>query len=186
MIHAIGDSHVELNFRNDDRFKVHHIGPITMYHIGKHGLTLPEPMDKIVYSFGEIDVRCHIIKQREISKQSVENIISNLAFNYVQKLIEITPDNSKAVALSVIPPTNFGYNAIFPKVGTLAERIMVRIMLNIALEKYCKDTVLTFVDPYEGFADSNGVLRYDMSDGDVHVGDSFKHIVADKVAGVFA
>jgi hypothetical protein len=73
VIHAIGDSHVKLNFGGDPRIVVHHLGPVTMRAVSKDGrnnISLKElgivDGDSVIWCFGEIDVRCHIIRQRDI------------------------------------------------------------------------------------------------------------------------
>jgi hypothetical protein len=189
LIHTIGDSHAKLNFEGDTRFAVHHLGPLTMYRVGIDGEWLiglkelgVKDLDWIVWCFGEIDVRNHIIKQRDGQNTTVEKIINPLADNYVQTIFNLAPNNSNMI-LAVIPPTDNSNDAGFPRVGLLYERVHARNKLNTALEKYADQWGLVCCDPWEPFTNQDGSLRADMSDGNVHVGPEYKNLVAGKVLG---
>ena len=188
MIHTIGDSHAKLNF-NDARFTIHHLGPLTMYRVGIDGewiISLKElgikDLDWIVWNFGEIDVRNHIIKQRDGQNTTVEKIIAPLADNYIQTIFNLARNNSNMI-LAVIPPTDNVGDKTLPKTGELYERVHARNKLNTALYKYADQWGLVYCDPWEPFTEQDGSLRKDMSDGGVHVGINYAHMVVENVMG---
>ena len=85
------------------------------------------------------------------------------------------------VILAVIPPTDRGQNEAFPKIGSLKERIDARNLLNVALEKYCRPLGFAYLDPFGPFEDSNGALKAEMSDGNVHCGPAYAPLIVEKV-----
>ena len=69
IIHTIGDSHSSFGWKTINNVKIHHIGAKLCYSFGKKGfddyniLQEIECGEVVVFCFGEVDCRCHIIKQ---------------------------------------------------------------------------------------------------------------------------
>jgi hypothetical protein len=190
VIHAIGDSHVRFNFEAATRIHVCFLGPVTMHRIardGRNALSLKglgiHRNDVMVWELGEIDVRCHIVKQRDLRREPMERIAESLARDYLHSVeaIQAEIDGLKTVILAVIPPTDRGQNEAFPKIGSLKERIDARNLLNVALEKYCRPLGFAYLDPFGPFEDSNGALKAEMSDGNVHCGPAYAPLIVEKV-----
>ena len=112
VIHAIGDSHAKLNFGGDPRFVVHHLGPVTMHAVGRDGRNNISPKelgvvsgDTVIWCFGEIDIRCHIIRQRDLLNENISSIVDLLAMRYINSIIDIQHGlEVKTIVLAVIPP----------------------------------------------------------------------------------
>ncbi len=187
---AVGDSHAISNFGSDPQIHVRHLGSITMHRIardGRRAISLKGMgiyrRDIVIWCLGEIDVRCHLIKQRDLQRIPLEALTDSLARDYLRSIASIQAEigELKTVILAVIPPTDRGENPAFPKVGNLEERIQARVLLNAALEKYSGAEGFLYLDPYGPFADSTGALKLDMSDGKVHSGRSSAPLIIHKV-----
>jgi hypothetical protein len=192
VIHAIGDSHVKLNFGGDPRIVVHHLGPVTMRAVSRDGRNNISPKelgivngDSVIWCFGEIDVRCHIIRQRDILNENISSIVDILAMGYINSILDIQHGMEvKTIILGVIPPTDLIYDANYPRIGALYERVWARNTLNKSLENYCILHDFIYLDPYKEFTDGTGALISNMSDGQVHVGNAYAYLVVEEVMRV--
>ena len=189
-VYAIGDSHAKYDFGAEPGIRMCYLGPVTMYRISRDGrkvLSLKElgvvRGDALIWCFGAIDVSNHLIKQRDRQGAAVEQIADVLARNYLRSVAEIGAEigGLRMVILAVIPPTDQHLKFDIPSAGTLAERVESRTLLNAALEKYSRERGFAFVDPFESFQDSDGVLKPGMSDGNVHCGPKYVHLIVEKV-----
>jgi hypothetical protein len=192
-IHVIGDSH-SLEFSKIPECMVHWIGPITMHRIGRDGLNAlnlkqfnVQESQAVVFAFGEIDVRCHIGKQRDQKGRPLEEIIHHLAINYIHTILKNRQQYKQltCIVYSVTPPTNQGYNPQFPYYGSLQDRIHLSSLLNAKLALLCQLTGILFLDVYEDYADQNGTLLSHLSDGSVHIHPLYFHPIQRKLNQIF-
>lgn len=182
-IHIIGDSH-SFEFNLIPGCIVHWVGPITMHRIGRDGLfslnvshfNIQEG-EVVIFAFGEIDVRCHIGKQRDLKLRSIEEIINNLANNYLYRILELKScyKNLTCIVYSVTPPTNAHFSELYPYYGDLEDRVNITKLLNTKLAEMCHFQNLLFLDVYEDYANSDGTLNFLLSDGNVHI-NSYQYI----------
>ena len=182
-VHVIGDSHSHFSFTGVENCIIHWLGPITMHRVGKKGLRLIDVRkfdikegDTVIFVFGEIDVRCHIGKQRDLRHRNVEHIIENLVQNYIKTLL----DNRNLfthlhyVVCSVLPPTNQSYNPQLPIHGSLQDRIFFTNRLNRRLHEAATAVGLHFLEIPKAYAIGEGYLDPLLSDG-VHIGPGKNH-----------
>lgn len=192
-VHIFGDSHSKACFRFDGspydhifidngfeiHFFVHWLGPKTMHSVGRDGLNALNlkkygvlENDVTVFVFGEIDVRCHIGKQRDHAKRTLEEIIDTLVRNYVKTINQNRAfyRNINCVIVGIVPPTNQTFNAMFPFYGTLEDRVRITRQMNDKLRNVCIQNNIKFLDVYSIYADTDGSLRPSLSDQTVHVG----------------
>lgn len=198
LIHIIGDSHAFFNFASAEKIAeksyhsikitrnqmaipvslvIHWLGPRTMYRVGREGLKdlnikkwgIQEG-DVIIYVFGEIDVRCHILKQRDQGR-SLDDIIDQVVDRYLDALSANKQQYNSLVTIvcSITPPTDQAENKDFPIYGTLSERIQVTRDINKLLNKRCKERGFLFLDSYPYYSSEDGDLREELSDGSVHI-----------------
>jgi hypothetical protein len=129
-----------------------------------------------VFSFGEIDVRCHSAKWFCGSDGGAAGS-ERLASAYVvaaRRTVASAGDHCVAVLLAVPPPSEEGCNnPKAPFVGSLLERASATFALNSALQAACEDSggevLFTGVDTFAFARDAAGTLRKDCGDGHVHV-----------------
>lgn len=211
-VHVFGDSHsvgcfradnTEFNSRSFDYtfnyhdlkipFSIHWLGPKTMHRIGRDGLGILNVKkyhvlenEVVVFIFGEIDVRCHIGKQRDQAKRALEEILDTLVGNYVKTIIKnrVFYNNINCVIVSVMPPTYSG-NPSYPCYGTLEDRIDITKQLNSKLREVCLLTDIKFLDIYDIYANPNGSLNEALSDQGVHVGVNQNHPIKEALVNMF-
>jgi hypothetical protein len=130
IIHVFGDSHASFSYSEDKiflpkseffeyssqfkkiKFKIHHLGPKTIWGFSKNYFDLGryrvQRDDVVVFCLGEIDIRCHILRQADLQKKTIEEIYSlvlNKYLNAISKSLRKTKP-LLCVIQSIIPPTN--------------------------------------------------------------------------------
>lgn len=182
MIHTVGDSHAQLIYRGLPGVVTREMRSPTMYRVGRPDDTLIAdevlslnltPADVLIIACGEIDCRVHIKKQIELQGVSLEALAHELVDHYIAKAKSL-PNNGARVAITAVPPpvpTGKIYHAgvLLPLEGSDAERVAYTTTLNRMLAAGCAANGLAFVDVYTPYADADGLLRPELSDGSVHI-----------------
>lgn len=177
IVHAIGDSH-QGEFSQIPGCACRWLGSITMHRVGRDGLNIVNlPMlgvqnnDAVIYCFGEIDVRCHIGKQRDVYHRDLDEIIDTLATKYIETILtnEFFYDQITSIVYSVTPPTDGHFNEHYPFWGPLEDRVEISKKLNQRLKELCEESDILFLDVYEAYANPDGTLNRALSDGTVHI-----------------
>lgn len=194
-IHVIGDSHTK-EFAQVQGCIIHWIGPVTMHRIGRDGISFLnlknlgiQENQIAIFSFGEIDVRCHIGKQCDHYNRSLDEIIETLVQNYIQTVLlnRQLYHNLTCIIYSVTPPTgpdSQTFNYLYPHYGSLEDRINISKKLNTRLSSACKDTGVPFLNVYDDYALDDGSLNPALSDGNVHINDSLNIPIVQKLAQI--
>lgn len=173
----------------DFRFHINWLGPVTMHRVGRDGLSFLDisrfnvnPNDIAVFVFGEIDVRCHICKQRDVQHKTVDEIIDLLVLKYIKTVNDNKNmvRNLQCIVLNVIPPAEF-FNPSFPSYGSLEDRIDCTIKLNKKLSEECSNNNIKFLNTFDYFATQKGDLSRFLSDGTVHIAMYNNGIIKDKL-----
>ncbi len=211
-IHVFGDSHASACFSNTQTgliatetsdffykknllsltipFTITNLTPRTMFRVGRdgiNGLSVKDygvqDGDVVVFLFGEVDVRCHIGKQRDVYGRELNVIIDELAQSYIKTMIENRQRFSslRMVIVSVIPPSDQHYNPQFPSYGTLQDRVAITRHLNRVLQFYAFKNDILFLDIYSYFAQHDGSLNVMLSDGTVHIHQLHNKIIREKL-----
>lgn len=181
VIHTLGDSH---SYKGWNNFIIkHHIGPKLCYSIG-----LNKPLfnlqsfcnndDIIIFCLGEIDCRNHVHKHIT-ENLSYQNIIDNIIINYFDTIhLNIISSNirfKKICVFNVVPPViNDGsiHNDEFPILGSDLDRLNYVLYFNSKLKEFCHKFNYLFFDVYDKYSDNNGFLNKELSDNNVHIGNS--------------
>lgn len=153
---------------------------VTMHRVGREGLGFlnirhhrVKEGDVAVYIFGEVDVRCHIGKQRDQSKRTLDEVINTLATNYINTISQNSRQFNKLITVvaSVIPPIEGEGRTSpdYPFYGTLQDRTQVTQKLNSQLKELCTENNFLFLDIYSLFCNSQGSLNSDYADHAVHI-----------------
>ena len=177
-IHTFGDSHCKHGWQMMNGVVAHHVGPVLCHTFGtdlsrftlrdhefRHG-------DTIVFSFGEIDCRCHVYKQSTEIRPYTQ-VIDSLVHNYF-KSIQIRTAGIpfyRICVYNIVPPVRKDTfeDTDYPCRGTDDERKMYVQYFNKKLKEYCIQYEYMFIDVYDDFADADGFLQTDLSDGTVHI-----------------
>lgn len=193
-IHIIGDSHthsfinlgyLEHNWATEYQdklilvpYQIHWMGPVTMHRIGRDGLSYfnikdynVQENDDLVFVFGEIDVRCHIGRIADKKSLKLDDVINDLANNYVKTIIKNREQFEKinCMVFNVLPPTKFYSNFYFPYYGSLEDRVLITNKLNLKLKELCYQFDLKFIDIYDLYTDSECKLNLLLANNDPHL-----------------
>lgn len=178
---TLGDSHCMVPHSSSIRY--YNIGPETWWRVqdleyyksfissliaNKHFEILET--DIIIWSLGEIDIRCHFNKQINEYGKEEDSFIENLIKNGITNLKQIYQPLG---FLGVVPPVRrneVNYeNTLYPFRGSDEERLRWTVKLNSILETYCIENDIPFINTYDDHCDENGFLIKDISDGEVHI-----------------
>lgn len=179
-IHTIGDSHCMNGWTKTIK---HHLGPLLCYSFGKEKLNRCDIRkfgikdgDTIIFCLGEIDCRCHIHKHitDQVSYQDIINNIVNHYFEAIELNVSISKIKLKNICVfNVVPPIqkhNTMENPKYPYLGSDEERKEYTLYFNQKLKEKCLEKKYIYFNVYDHYADENGFLRKDLSDGNVHIG----------------
>lgn len=182
MIYTTGDSHADWTYHDIPGCVVHSVSMITMHRVGRmddnlipdYVASLPlTPSDTLILACGEIDCRCHIKGQTERRGLSVEAITLELAENYLERAVTLPLRGARVAITSVPPPipagTVYYAGVILPVEGSNEERADYTTTLNRQIASACEKRGVPFIDVYTPYADANGLIRTEDSDGSVHI-----------------
>jgi hypothetical protein len=207
---VFGDSHARYCFTNDGSFiplekstylyksgtteqkvvfHINYLGPITMHRIGRDGLKFlnlkkftVSDHDRVVFVFGEIDIRCHIGKIRDKNLLNLDTIINQLVINYlltIEKNIALFK-NIQAIVMAPIPPIPNQENALWPMYGTIEDRINITHKMHKILKHECDKRKILFLSMHDELS-VNNILNFAISDRSVHVHPKYNYIIKNKL-----
>lgn len=177
-IYVFGDSHSAYCFECLDGALIHWLGPITMHRIARDGVAFISKLvkrfqddDVVLFTVGEIDIRCHLLPISVDKQTSVEDIAQDLAKRFIEKLVSFRLTNPSVKIVVVQPPfpADRRPNPDLPFTGTIEERVHIHNVLGDHLEKLCDRSGLFFLKMPSRYMDRNGVLRRKYSDDGVHI-----------------
>lgn len=184
-IHTIGDSHCQFGWPSvQQKIITHRIGPTLCYSFGKDpiGRCPIQTMgiqkgDTVIFCLGEIDCRCHIHKYVQQGVYYI-NIIEEIVESYfraISFLIDFLGLSLKQVGVyNAVPPVVKGTvpeNPDYPYLGSDQDRLLYTRFFNYKCREKCLEYGYVFFDVYEKYADDDGFLKQDLSDGNVHIRD---------------
>lgn len=196
-IHVFGDSHacycfsssedfegtinrsfeysVQLKEEKKVKFFVHWLGPKTMHGFTKSEINLEsfevKEGDVCCFLLGEIDVRCHILKQSNLKNLAVHQVVDELLNRYFIKLENLKKGYKyiRYVLVSIVPPSDFTYNPEYPIIGSLTDRIFVSQLVNKKIRNWCAENFYIFLDVYDHYSDREGALLFSKTNDGLHV-----------------
>ena len=186
MLFINGDSHVAWGLKNLS-IPNNNLGQqsITMHRCGRDNRIynfssdIHDENSILLFSHGEIDCRCHIQKQIDKGRNEDE-IITSLVTNYFSAILNNVGKYYKIIVVPVIFTTNMYEfekrklnNSNHPFVGTDYDRVRFTSKINNLIIEQCKINNFIVFDPYdkEIYEDEIGCLKYELSDGHVHIKD---------------
>lgn len=149
-----------------------------MHRVGRDGLLVlnfkkngVRENDVVVFAFGEIDVRCHIGKQRDLFHRDLNEVIDTLVSNYLSTINENRRlfKNLICIVYSVTPPTDNASAPNFPIYGSIEDRVFITKCLNERLAQICRRKNVGFIDVFHDYSNLDGTLNLKISDGNVHI-----------------
>lgn len=186
MIFIYGDSHAKFSFRglkynHQNCFEV----SVTMHRVGRDRV-IPnfsnlnhDENSILIFAFGEVDCRCHIMKQKLLGREE-NDIMNELVQNYFDCISNNITKFKAIIVCGIIPPTekddyeriNGAIKHEFPFVGTDEERSHFTQKMNHLIKDHCEGRGFHYFYPYNKYIRENGCLKYELSDSCVHIGDN--------------
>jgi hypothetical protein len=177
-IHTLGDSHCYFGW--DDSVKVHGVGPILAYSVANGRLDTIDILslelndnDTLIFSFGEIDCRCHIYKYVNLNNtyQSVIETIVDKYLEAVQNFIKKCNKKIRVGIYNVIPPKKIatGDNPEFPFLGTSEERLQFTRYFNKCIKSTVEKYNFMYINILDKYTDEEGYLIPELADNSVHI-----------------
>jgi hypothetical protein len=136
-------------------------------------------IDFVLYIFGEPDIRIHFDKQINILNRNEDEVIETLCKNYIQKLLEITPINTKIVIRYILPQRIYSmFGSVYTPNGSIKDRVRYTNKMNKKLKDLCKINNIFFLDNYEKtqLINNDGSLKDEFCDGLTHYNNNNKLI----------
>jgi len=138
-VHTFGDSHCNGAFGSFRKIKRHHLGAILCYSFGRDKLNRlnikdynVKENDICIFSFGEIDCRCHI-KKHITEEKSYQNIIDEMIKNYFIAIdLNVKQYNNIIVYVYNVIPVPQVFNTWiddgYPFIGSDKDKILYYIL----------------------------------------------------------
>lgn len=185
-IFGIGDSHSG-NFNGiGDNITDVQLGPITMYQVSNQRTQFQKDLNYLftnnikekintqdillLYCMGEIDIRCNWEKQINQYGKDEDQLIENLIDSLFTTLL---PLHNPFGFQSIVPAVRREHILIedknYPVKGSNEDRVRWVKKTNTYLKQKCIEKGCVFFDIWGLYADGEGHMRLDLSDGGVHV-----------------
>ena len=195
MIHCIGDSHAAV-FSGVDKmvptwpersndtiefFRSYRIGAPTAYQLDSKIPILNDIIsrcvgkeDSVLFCFGEVDIRAHLIKQSQLQGVPVSDIVDECVDRYFQVILYYKELGYNAIAWGPIASHHDARPYLSgPTFGNCLERNLVTEMFNNRLELRCNQYSVGFVTIFPKMIDANKItiLGYldDWTDSHIHL-----------------
>jgi hypothetical protein len=182
MIHCIGDSHASVFCGkeemqpiwpqiSDDKtpfFKTYRIGAATAYQLDNKKPIINEIIrlkvdiknDSVLFCFGEVDIRAHLLKQVELQKKSISEIVKECVDRYFSTLLYYKNLNIDVIAWGPIASWHESKKYTGgPSFGTCLERNIVTEEFNKYLEELCVKNNIKFVTIFYKMIDENKITN---------------------------
>ena len=146
-----------------------HIGPALAYNLNKYGTKTAArekieylinnfipPNGRLLFCFGEIDIRVHVIKQSEKKKVPVIDIIENIVDNYMAFLKSLKGGHEIIVWGSVAQQSDdIPIDVNYPRYGSMISRNQATELYNKILKVACDENGFTFVSIFPFLVNEN-------------------------------
>lgn len=127
--------------------------------------------DVVIVSCGEGDVRCFIKPQLAHDHLTAEQYLRPLVAGYAARVAALETRGARKAILSVPPPATYerSYSDQWPPTAGDAERAYYTHIINHYLRIDCRAHGLLYVDVHRHYANDEGLLICELSDGGVHI-----------------
>ena len=196
-IHCIGDSHSNFFYgqdkivygheRNDSLipyFKVYHLGPSLAYSLSSSGSTvqgreqvfnllgnkIPKG-SRVLFCFGEIDCRYHILKQSKEKNKDVQAVMETCINRYFKFIKEVKDKGYEVLIWGAIPSAHDSVQVDpeLPRIGNCVERNRLTRNFNERLRELAANESIKFVSIFEQLVDKNSISKQDYYMDDIHL-----------------
>lgn len=186
MIHCLGDSHSsvfggsdiiqpcwpELSNDTTPFFRTYRLGPSTAYQLSNKLETIKTIVntkvnkneDYVMFCFGEIDVRAHLLKQSIKQNRDLDEIILECVTKYFEVIKTINNLGFKIIVWGVIASWSDLKPYTGPSFGTELERNKATNKFNFLLKEFSTKNNFHFVSVYDEMLNKNGTTNFEYLD----------------------
>jgi len=202
ILHCVGDSHANFFSGYDEmqpewpapdiknripQLRSYRIGPVLAYRLCEYGTTYRgrekleqlldclSPGDHLMFCFGEIDCRAHVLIQAERQQRPAEEIISNIVERYLSAIMRVKGRGYRPLLWNVIPsaPTDINERIVVPPQylfqGSCEERNRITRIFNAELQQAAESADIPFINIFNQLLSESGtVARFFYAD-DIHL-----------------
>lgn len=187
MIHCIGDSHSSVFSGKDEMmpiwpqrsediteyFKSYRIGPATAYQLENKKSILNDIIhsmvdkdnDYVLFCFGEVDIRAHLIKQIELQNLTIKEVVKECVDRYINVVIDYKNQGYNTIVWG--PISSWSLNKPYttgPSFGSETERNNVTKEFNNYLSNVCEKNNIKFVTIFYDMINSELLTKYEYLD----------------------
>lgn len=201
MIHVIGDSHVMVFSGKeyvpdtvDDRgflppFTTYRLGPFTAYNIANKRSLIETVItqnvkagDSVMFCFGEIDCRAHLIRQSEIQQRPLEDVVRECVARY-SALFDVQDKYGVRTLIWNVPASSREDVASgeFSTYGTCEQRNRVTRIFNTMLGEVCEERHLPFVSIFESLVDEDDLTNSEYYADAIHLSQKAMPLILDEL-----
>ena len=170
----------------EQRFTPLHLGPCLAYNVDNPNASYNSmektewlcgnfivPGSRIICSFGEIDIRVHVLKQAELRKISVENVVDDILEHYYTLLTKLKDRGYEVWCWGPIATQQDSneQDELFPHYGSERERNKASEYFNDALKSWCDANGVGFMSIFKAMIDENYMTKVEYLSADgCHLG----------------
>jgi len=175
------------------KFKPIRIGPATAYNLKSKVPLLNEILNKtfylkkdfVLFCFGEVDIRAHLIKQSILQEKKVDEIVLECVTKYINAIKLVSPKRKIQKAVFA-PIASWSDEKPYdgPSYGSNLERNRITRIFNNTLEKMCNQNNIKFVSIFEDMLNKDGTTDSNFLDdwgSGIHLNQSAMPIIIDRL-----
>lgn len=176
MIHCIGDSHSAV-FSGEEimqpewpiiasnklpYFKSYRVGPATAYQLENKKQIIDDILsknyndgDSLLFCFGEVDIRAHLLKQMDTQKRCLDDIVKECVDRYFSVILSYKERGINCIVWGPIASWHESRKYNGPSFGTCVERNLVTKEFNRYVEQLCVENNVGFVTIFYDMVNEN-------------------------------
>ncbi|MBT3224982.1 MAG: hypothetical protein HN745_03610 [Deltaproteobacteria bacterium] len=218
IFHCIGDSHANFFSGTDEIqpewpaaeirnrlpfFRSYRIGPVLAYNLCEYGtttrgreklenlLTRLDPGSHVMFCFGEIDCRAHIILQSQKQNRPPEAVIQEVVTRYFSVILETRKMGFQPLIWNVIPsaPTEINDRITVPPQylfhGSCEERNRVTRLFNQTLKTLAKSAGIQFLSLFDQLFLEDGSVNQSYFSDEIHLSQKAMPLVLESLNKLF-
>jgi len=176
MIHCIGDSHSAV-FSGEEimqpewpsiasntipHFNSYRVGPATAYQLENKKHIIDDIItkhyrdnDSLLFCFGEVDIRAHLLKQMSLKNKSLGDIVKECVDRYFNVILSYKDKGINCIVWGPIASWNESRIYTGPSFGSCIERNLVTKEFNRYIEELCDKNNVGFVTIFYDMINEN-------------------------------
>jgi hypothetical protein len=143
-------------------FNSYRIGPATAYQLETKKYIIDDIIkkhykddDSVLFCFGEVDVRAHLIKQMNLQNRPIDDIVKECVDRYFDVILHYKNSGINCIVWGVIGSWHESKYYTGPSFGTCVERNKVSEKFNNYIEELCKLHNVGFVSIFYDMINEN-------------------------------